>query len=100
MFTGQVMFLEEGSSRAGIKHLWEEHRVEFEQPGCLHAGMDLYKHAFRLAPLVCSDLVADCFELAWDIRELDMRASPYDLAALGYTPVRIEDQPGYGGGPR
>ena len=25
-------------------------RVEFEQPGCLHAGMDLYKHAFRLTP--------------------------------------------------
>ena len=54
-------------------------RAEFEQPGCLHAGMDLYKHAFRLTPLVASELVADCFELAWDIRELDMRASPYDF---------------------
>ena len=65
-----------------------------EQPGCLHAGMDLYKHAFRLTPLVCSDLVADCFELARDIRELDMRASPYDLADLGYAPVRIETAAG------
>ena len=55
-------------------------RAAFEQPGCLHAGMDLYKHAFRLTPLVPSELVADCFELAWDIRELDMRASPYDFA--------------------
>ncbi|HET7735333.1 MAG TPA: 3-methyladenine DNA glycosylase [Nocardioidaceae bacterium] len=25
-------------------------RDAFEQPGCLHAGMDLYKHAFRLSP--------------------------------------------------
>ena len=65
-------------------------RAAFEQPGCLHAGMDLYKHAFRLTPMVCSDLVADCFELAREIRVLDMRASPYDLSALGYAPVRIE----------
>jgi hypothetical protein len=65
-------------------------RAAYEQPGCLHAGMDLYKHAFRLTPLVPSELVADCFELAWDIRELDMRASPYDFAELGFEPVRIE----------
>ena len=37
-----------------------------------------------------SELVADCFELAWDIRELDMRASPYDFSDLGFEPVRIE----------
>lgn len=65
-------------------------RAEFEQPGCLHAGMDLYKHAFRLTPLIDSELVADCFELAWEIRELDMRASPYDFSVLGFEPVRIE----------
>ena len=69
-------------------------RPAFEQPGCLHAGMDLYKHAFRLSPMVGSDLVADCFELAWDIRELDMRAAPYDLADLGFEPVRIETADG------
>ncbi len=76
-------------------------RAEFEQPGCLHAGMDLYKHAFRLTPLVSSDLVADCFELAWDIRELDMRAAPYDLSGVTldptgepWTPVRIETPEG------
>ena len=69
-------------------------RRDFEQPGCLHAGMDLYKHAFRLAPLVPSELVADAFELAWDIRVLDMRASPYDLAGLGHPPVRIETAAG------
>ena len=48
--------------------------------------MDLYKHAYRLTPLVCSDLVADCFELARDIRVLDMRASPYDLVGAGLLP--------------
>lgn len=69
-------------------------RPAFEQPACLHAGMDLYKHAFRLSPMVSSDLVADAFELARDIRELDMRAAPYDLADLGFEPVRIETPEG------
>ncbi len=69
-------------------------RASFEQPGCLHAGMDLYKHAFRLTPMVPSELVADCFELARDIRVLDMRAAPYDLADLGFEPVRIETPEG------
>jgi hypothetical protein len=69
-------------------------RAELEQPGCLHAGMDLYKHAFRLTPMVPSELVADCFALARDIRVLDMRASPYDLSGLGYSPVRVETTEG------
>ncbi|CUR56084.1 conserved hypothetical protein [metagenome] len=69
-------------------------RAAFEQPGCLHAGMDLYKHAFRLSPMVPSELVADCFELAREIRVLDMRAAPYDLADLGFEPVRIETPEG------
>jgi hypothetical protein len=65
-----------------------------EQPGCLHANMDLYKWAYKLSPLTPSELVADCFALARDIRTLDMRASPYDLADLGYPPVRIETAEG------
>ena len=72
-------------------------RPAYEQPGCLHAGMDLYKHAFRLTPMICCDLVADCFELARDIRVLDMRAAPYDLADLGFEPVRIETARGQAG---
>lgn len=63
---------------------------ELEQPGCLHANMDLYKWAMKLLPFVSSELAADGFELAREIRILDMRASPYDLAALGLEPVRIE----------
>jgi hypothetical protein len=71
-----------------------ESQHELEQPGCLHANMDLYKWAYKLSPLVPSELVADCFALARDIRSLDMRASPYDLAALGYPPVTVETPEG------
>jgi hypothetical protein len=69
-------------------------QVEMEQPGCLHANMDLYKWAYKLSPAIPSDLTADCFELAREMRELDMRASPYDLRALGYEPVQIETPAG------
>ncbi|WP_194411516.1 3-methyladenine DNA glycosylase [Microbacterium cremeum] len=65
-----------------------------EQPGCLHAGMDLYKWAVKLGPLVPGEVLLDAFELARDVRELDMRASPYDLTEWGYAPVRIEDPDG------
>ena len=37
-----------------------------EQPGCLHANMDVYRWRSKLSPLVSGDLVADCFELAGD----------------------------------
>ena len=67
-----------------------ESQAEWEQPGCLHANMDLYKWAYKLSPLIPSELVADCFAFAREIRTLDMRASPYDLTELGYSPVRIE----------
>jgi hypothetical protein len=71
-----------------------ETQPALEQPGCLHAGMDCYKWAYKLSPAVPSDLVMDCFDLAREIRELDMRASPYDLTELGYEPVRIESPEG------
>jgi hypothetical protein len=67
---------------------------EFEQRGCLHANMDLYKWAFKLAPFTPAELIADCFALARDIREIDMRASPYDLEKLGFAPIRIETPEG------
>lgn len=68
-------------------------RAAFEQPGCLHAGMDLYKHAFRLGPLIDSTVVADAFELAWDIRILDMRAAPYEFTGLTLDPAGEEWSP-------
>jgi len=56
--------------------------------------MDLYKWAVKLGPLVPGELLLDAFELARDIRVLDMRASPYDLAEWGYDAVPIETAEG------
>lgn len=67
---------------------------EFEQPGCLHAGMDLYKWSYKLAPLLPSNIVADAFALSLQHREIDMRASPYDLSAFGMAPIPIEEPAG------
>ncbi|MFC5432705.1 3-methyladenine DNA glycosylase [Microbacterium suwonense] len=67
---------------------------ELEQPGCLHAGMDLYKWAMKLGPLLPGELLLDAFELARDIRQLDMEAAPYDLSEWGVCPVRIETSEG------
>jgi hypothetical protein len=74
--------------------LTRDSQVAMEQPGCLHANMDLYKWAYKLTPAIPSDLVADCFDLARSVRELDMRAAPYDLSSLGYEPVEIETADG------
>ena len=71
-----------------------EDQVALEQPGCLHATMDLYKWAYKLGPAVPGELLLDCFDLAGDTRSLDMRAAPYDLSALGVVPVRIETPEG------
>jgi hypothetical protein len=69
-------------------------QAALEQPGCLHANMDLYKWSYKLSPLVASELVADSFALAREIRTVDMRASPYDLSELGYAPIRVESPEG------
>jgi hypothetical protein len=92
-FDAYRFFTEEARPRNTLSP-GRDDREAFEQPGCLHAGMDLYKHAFRLSPMVPSELVADCFALARDIRVLDMRASPYDLSELGYSPVPVETPEG------
>ena len=52
--------------------------------------MDLYKWAYKFYPWTPSDLIADAFELAVEIREIDMRASPYDLGVYGFEPITIE----------
>ena len=67
-----------------------ETQPDLEQPGCLHANMDLYKYAMWFSPFIGSDLIADCFAFARTARSLDMQASPYDLTAFGYEPIRLE----------
>ncbi|GAA4970256.1 hypothetical protein GCM10023225_10390 [Kineococcus glutinatus] len=69
-------------------------RAELEQPGCLHATMDCYRWAQKLSPAVPGELLLDCFELARDVRVLDMRASPYDVSGYGLTAVAIETPQG------
>ncbi|WP_426302034.1 3-methyladenine DNA glycosylase [Arthrobacter sp. R-11] len=71
-----------------------ENQRFMEQPGCLHANMDLYKWAYKLAPALPSELVMDCFELSWRIRAMDMKASPYELSEWGYPAIRIETPEG------
>ncbi len=71
-----------------------DRQVEFDQPGCLHANMDLYKWAYKFQPWIPSELMADAFELAMQIREIDMRATPYDLSSFGYEPICIETPAG------
>ena len=44
----------------------------------------------RLFPFASSELVADALELAIRARELDMRASPYDLSSVDVTELRYD----------
>ncbi len=56
--------------------------------------MDVYKWAVKLGPWSLGRCCSTRFELARDIRTLDMQASPYDLTGLGYAPVAIETPEG------
>jgi hypothetical protein len=87
-------FFTEPAARRNARELTRDTQVATEQPGCLHAAMDCYKWAFKLGPLVSSELVMDCLELAADARALDMRASPYDLRDYGFEPIAIETPAG------
>ena len=66
----------------------------YEQPGCLHTNMDLYKWAFKGMPWVPSELVMRAFDVACDARRLDMCASPYDVREMGMEPIFVETEEG------
>jgi hypothetical protein len=87
-------FFTEAAVPRNAEPLTRQDQIAHEQPGCLHAAMDLYKWSFKLGPLIDSELVADCLDLAADARELDMRASPYDLTDYGFEPITIETPAG------
>jgi hypothetical protein len=59
-----------------------------EQPGCVHATMDLFKYAYELYPLLPATVLLRALQLAVRARRLDIRASPYDTS----------DEPDMGGG--
>jgi hypothetical protein len=69
-------------------------RHDVEQPGCIHANMDLYRWAYTSMPWIGSDLLWDCFALAVELRVLDMQAGPYDLRSIGFAPVCVETPAG------
>ena len=71
-----------------------ENQSVLENPGCLHASMDLYKMANWFSPLINSDFVMDCFENAARARQIDMRASPYDVSEFGLEAIRVESPEG------
>ncbi|WP_102143846.1 3-methyladenine DNA glycosylase [Mycobacterium hubeiense] len=82
------------AARRNSDRLTRDRQIATEQPGCLHAGMDLYRWSLKLGPLIASELLMDCLELAADARELDMRASPYDLSGYGFAPIAVETSTG------
>lgn len=85
------------SPEAVPKNKWSLSREEvcrFDQPACIHVNMDLYKFGYKIAPFISSDLLFKLFQLALKAREIDMRASPYDLTDYGFYPIKIETKEG------
>lgn len=76
--------------------LSRKNQIDYEQPGCIHANMDLFKYAFTLYPLLSSTVLLDSLRLAIRCRKVDMRASPYDVSAFDgcEQPIRIETKEG------
>ena len=69
-------------------------RLDLEQAGCIHVNMDLYKWAHKFYPWTPSDLILEAFELAIEARQIDMKASPYDLREWNLEPICIETAEG------
>jgi hypothetical protein len=67
---------------------------QFDQPGCVHVTMDLYRYAYKIAPWLDASIMADAFLLAARARQLDMQASPYDLRDYGIPAIAIETAAG------
>lgn len=74
--------------------LSREEVLDYEQGGCIHNNMDLYKWCFKFYPWVSSVLLWDAFELALKARIVDMEASPYDVREYGYGAIKIEQAAG------
>lgn len=72
-----------------VKSLSRENTSRHEQPGCIHANMDLFRYAYQLYPFVSSALLVQALTLALEARKVDMRASPYDVSAFEGCEVPI-----------
>ena len=76
--------------------LSRETTTAHDQRGCIHVNMDLYRFCYKIYPWLRGEVLADAFLLAVAGREIDMRASPYDLRRLGYEPIPLETSEGRG----
>lgn len=87
-------FFTEPARMRNQRALRRETAVEMDQSGCIHVNMDLYRFCYKIAPWIESELLADAFALARFAREIDMRASPYNLREIGFQPICIETADG------
>jgi len=62
-----------------VKDLSRQEQDLKEQPGCIHANMDLFKFAYMLYPFLSADLLEEALRIAVAARRVDMRGSPYDV---------------------
>jgi hypothetical protein len=68
--------------------------TDHDQPGCIHANMDMYKFAYAIAPFTSGESILETLTLAIEARRIDMRASPYELSAMSYESIAIETREG------
>lgn len=69
-------------------------QVYLEQPGCVHAHMDLLKMALKLQPFCDTTLLERTLEVALEARTLDVSASPYDASSYNVGIVAIDTAQG------
>lgn len=87
-------FFSEPARPLNLTVLRREDQPDYDQAGCVHATMDLYKWCWKAGPLVPGELFLEAFDLAVRARVLDMEASPYDCRGLGFGVVPIETPEG------
>ncbi|HET9376950.1 MAG TPA: hypothetical protein VFO40_18395 [Chthoniobacterales bacterium] len=87
-------FFTEPARKRNHAALRRETTTEMDQAGCIHVNMDLYRFCYKIAPWIDSNLLADAFGLARFAREIDMRASPYNLREFGFEPICVETAEG------
>jgi hypothetical protein len=71
-------------------------QLQLEQPGCVHAQMDLLKSCLRLQPFGDCTLLQHVLAVALESPKLDVGDSPYDASSQRYliVPIPIETSEG------
>lgn len=95
-FDAWRFFHPDAQSINSFQKITRDDQLELEQPGCVHANMDLFRFAFHIYPLISSDLLLKVLEIALWARKIDLRASPYDVSMyLGCEePLLVETSEG------